>query len=35
MGLFKSCLQLSEGPKENKVKQLLLRKGSAVVAYMQ
>lgn len=34
MGLFKSCAQLSEGSK-NKVKQLLLRKESAVVANTQ
>lgn len=30
MGLFKSCMQLSEDPKESKVEHLLLKKESAV-----
>lgn len=34
MELFKSYMQLSEGPKENKVEHLLLREKTAVDVYL-
>ena len=34
MELFKSYMQLSEGPKENKVEHLLLREKAAVDVYL-